>query len=156
VGCERPTAATPGSSSAKNSLPTPTPPIFGLGNPFHLTPDLSGLQQYALLSLSASAPIPHGFTADQTATFPVNAVASFEALFHPAHGFGFPAPLPAPDPHFDYAAQSIVVIGGGSNVGKLGIQFARLVGVGKIIAVAAERNAAALRALGVTHVVNRH
>jgi NADPH:quinone reductase len=41
-------------------------------------------------------------------------------------------------------------------VGKLGIQFARMVGVGRIIAVAAERNAVALKALGATHVVDRH
>jgi NADPH:quinone reductase len=131
-------------------------PIFGLGNPFHPTPDLSGLQEYALLDISASAKIPAGLTPEQAVTFPVNAVTSFEALFHPAHGFGFPAPLPGAEAGFDYGMQSILIIGGGSNVGKLGIQFAKLVGVGRIIAVASSGNEAALKALGATHVVDRH
>jgi NADPH2:quinone reductase len=131
-------------------------PIFGLGNPFHPTPDMSGLQEYALLSTAASAKIPTGLTPAQAATFPVNAVTSFEALFHPTNGFGLPAPLPAPDAGFDYATQSILIIGGGSNVGKLGIQFARLVGVGRVVVVASVENAALLKELGATHVVDRH
>jgi NADPH:quinone reductase len=130
--------------------------IFGLGNPFHPTPDQSGLQEYALLDISASAKIPTGLTPEQAVTFPVNGVTSFEALFHPAHGFGFPAPLPGAELGFDYGAQSILIVGGGSNVGKLGIQFAKMAGVGRIITVAARRNEAALKALGATHVVDRH
>jgi NADPH:quinone reductase len=131
--------------------------IFGLGNPFYPTPDMSGLQEYALLDISASAKIPAGFTPEQVVTFPVNAVTSFEALFHPTNGFGFPAPFaPTAGQGFAYATQNILVIGGGSNVGKLGIQFAKLVGVGRIISIASRKNEAGLKALGATHVVDRH
>jgi NADPH:quinone reductase len=132
--------------------------IFGLGSPLHPTPDMSGLQEYALLEVEASAKIPPGFTPEQVVTFPVNAVTSFEALFHPTMGFGFPVPSVADEERedFDYAAQTILIIGGGSNVGKLGIQFAKLVGIGRIITIASAGNTESLKALGATHVIDRH
>ncbi|KAL5314095.1 hypothetical protein ACEPPN_018519 [Leptodophora sp. 'Broadleaf-Isolate-01'] len=128
--------------------------VFGLGNPASLTPDFSGLQEYALLEAEASAKIPNGFSFDQAATFPVNVITSIGALFHPL-GFGFPAPFHESD-KTDEKDTSILIIGGGSNVGKYGIQLARLAGIGKIITIASAANEGLLKELGATHVVDRH
>ncbi|KAH9216792.1 chaperonin 10-like protein [Leptodontidium sp. 2 PMI_412] len=92
--------------------------VFGLGNPASLTPEFSGLQEYALLEAEACAKIPNGFSFDQAATFPVNVITSIGALFHPL-GFGFSAPFHESD-KTDEKDTSILIIGGGSNVGKYG------------------------------------
>ncbi|RAO71425.1 uncharacterized protein BHQ10_007437 [Talaromyces amestolkiae] len=136
--------------------------IFGQGDPMYPTPDSAGLQEYAILDADAVARVPEGVAMDDAVTFPVNATTSFEALFHPENGFGFPAPLPkdqkssSHEANIDLQAQTIVIIGGGSSVGRLGIQFARLASIGRIITVASIRNEAELRTLGATHVVDRH
>lgn len=136
--------------------------IFGQGDPMYPTPDSAGLQDYAILDADAVAKVPKGVTMDAAVTFPVNATTSFEALFHPENGFGFPAPLPEdeksslPEAHIDPQAQTVVIIGGGSSVGRLGLQFAGLAGIGRIITVASLQNEAELRSLGATHVVDRH
>ena len=134
--------------------------VFGLGSPAHQTPDMSGLQQYALLDAESTAKIPDGFTADEMVTFPVNATTSFTALFD-AKGFGFPAPPPFPQPKIGVQGISvknttILVIGGGSAVGKFAIQLAKLAGIGTIISIASSSRTAELKELGATHVVDRH
>jgi len=134
---------------------TPGDQVFGQGDPLYPTPDASGLQEYAIIEADAAAKIPPGFTMDDLVTFPINATTAFEAMFHP-RGFGFPTPSnPSPE-NYVSASKTIVVIGGGSNVGRLGIQFAKIAGVGRIITVASARNEAALRAMGATHIVDRH
>jgi len=130
--------------------------VFGLGNPLFETPDMSGLQQYALLTAESAAKIPEGFTADQMVTFPVNAVTSFSAIFN-EKGFGFPAPFPgASITDFDGASQTILVVGGGSNVGKLALQYAKLAGIGRVITIASASGTEELKKLGATHVIDRH
>ena len=124
------------------------------------TPDMAGLQEYALLNVNATAKIPESLTADQLVTLPVNAVSSFLALFH-SSGLGFAAPFPSQSSESKVAAagasqQSIVIIGAGSNVGRLAIQFAKLAGVGIIVAVASGSRVAELKELGATHVLDRH
>lgn len=47
------------------------------------------------------------------------------------------------------------MIGAGSNTGKATIEFAALVGIGRIIAVAGINNDAKLRSIGATHVIDR-
>jgi NADPH2:quinone reductase len=127
--------------------------VFGQRDPMYPTPDSAGLQEYAFLE---------GVTMDDAVTSPINATTSFEALFHSENGFGLPAPLPAeeesssPKANIDPQAQTIVIIGGGSSVGRLGIQFARLAGIGRIITVAPVRNEGELRSLGATHAIDRH
>jgi NADPH:quinone reductase len=137
---------------------TPGDQVFGQGDPLYPTPDASGLQEYAIIEADAAAKIPPGFTMDDLVTFPINATTAFEAMFH-SRGFGFPTPSndanPSPE-NFVPASKTIVVIGGGSNVGRLGIQFAKIAGIGRIITVASARNEAALRAMGATHIVDRH
>lgn len=117
---------------------------------------MSGLQQYALLSEEASAKVPKHLTTDDAASFPVNAVTSFSALFHPTGGFGFPAPFPDDEEKEDLSNETLLIIGGGSNVGRLAIQYAKLAGVGKIITIASASNKIALKAAGATHIIDRH
>lgn len=135
--------------------------VFGQGNPVYPTPDLAGLQEYAILDAEAVARLPEGVAMDDAVIFPVNATTSFEALFHPENGFGFPALLAgegsvAKKESIDPKAQTVVIIGGGPSVGRLAIQYASLVGIGRIMTVASVRNEAHLRSLGATHVVDRH
>jgi NADPH2:quinone reductase len=128
--------------------------VFGMGNPLFPTPDMSGLQQYALLSAESAGKTPPSLTLDDAVTFPVNACTSFAALFHP-NGFGFTPPFSS-KPHLWVPSQTILIIGGGSNVGKLAIQFAKLAGIQSIVTIASGANSAALQELGATHVVDRH
>jgi NADPH2:quinone reductase len=132
---------------------TPGDDVFGLGKPGNPTPDMSGLQEYALLDAESSAKIPVGFSLDEMVTFPVNAVTSYNALFH-EKGFGFPAPINTKSAPL--SPETIVIIGGGSNVGKFGIQFAKMAGIGKVVTIASAANTDTLKNLGATHVIDRH
>ena len=127
--------------------------VFGLGKPYSPTPDFSGLQEFALLDAQSSAKVPAGFSLDDMVTFPVNAVTSYAALFNDK-GFGFPSPVSTDNVSF--SEKTVVIIGGGSNVGKVGIQFAKLAGVVKVIAIASAANAEELKRIGATHVIDRH
>jgi NADPH2:quinone reductase len=118
-----------------------------------------GLQEYALLPADLAARIPDSVSLDEAATLPTIAMAAFVALFHPS-GLGLPAPYSPREEieAFGYAQRSLVVIGGGSNCGKVAIQMAALLaGFGTIVAVASKtpEGEAELRALGATHVVDR-
>lgn len=91
------------------------------------------------------------------ATLASNSVAALVALFHET-GLGLRPPFGELDNtlNADYSKEQIVIVGGGSQTGKFAIQFARLAGIGKIIAVAGMENDATLRKLGATHVIDRH
>ena len=134
--------------------------VFGIGNPLSRLPDIAGLQEYALLNARGTAKLPDGISFEGASSFPVNAVTSAAAVFHP-NGHDFAAPFPerefglTPDLSSN-TSRAIVVIGGGSNVGKLAIQFARIAKVGRVITVASAKNEAHLRKLGATHVIDRH
>jgi NADPH2:quinone reductase len=128
--------------------------VFGLGSPVSPVPDESGLQQYALLDAECSAKIPTGYDFDQMATIPVNAATSFSALFN-EQGFGFPMPG-FKKAEWDPKSETILVIGGGSNVGKMAIQYGKLIGLGKILTIASATNTSALKELGATYVIDRH
>jgi NADPH2:quinone reductase len=82
-------------------------------------------------------------------------LTSFAALFHPDY-LGFPAPQSEEAKTFDFASQTIVIVGAGSNVGKFGVQWAKVAGLGKIIVVASITHEQDLKAMGATHVVDRH
>lgn len=116
-----------------------------------------GLQQYALVPADLAAPIPESVSLDEAATLPTIAMAAFVALFDPS-GLGLPAPSSKEESEaFGYERRSLVVIGGGSNCGRLAIQLARLARFGTIVAVASKtpEREEELRALGATHVVDR-
>ena len=128
--------------------------IFGQASVEYPTPDQAGLQQYAVLDITATAKVPAGFTEDQVVTLPVNATTSFIALFHTSTGFGFDAPFG--NGNYNNANQTLVIIGAGTNVGKLAIQFAKLARITSIIAIASKAREQELIALGATCVINRH
>ncbi|KAL2871397.1 zinc-binding alcohol dehydrogenase family protein [Aspergillus lucknowensis] len=121
-------------------------------------PDQGGLQQYVVLHADYAAKIPDGLSFDEAATIPVNAVAGFVALFHES-GFGLtPAEFNSGQESVDYSNETILVIGGGSNTGKFGLQFAKLAGFGRVVTTASTRDAAKvdyLKSLGATHVIDR-
>ncbi|KAE8452260.1 hypothetical protein EG329_000960 [Mollisiaceae sp. DMI_Dod_QoI] len=127
--------------------------IFGLGFPLAPSPDETGLQQYAILKTINVAKLPPGFSFDQIVTFPVNATTSYAALFS-EKGFGFPTPSDSPQKSL--STEAILVIGGGSSVGKLAIQLAKMAGVGQILAVASSSGAEELLSIGATHIIDRH
>lgn len=129
--------------------------IYGLGNALALSPNFSGLQEYALLSADGSSIVPEGFTDDQVATLPVNATTSFWALFH-SNWLNFPHPAPDTKDKRDLSNEKLVIIGAGSNVGRLAVQFAKLAGIGTIIGVASISREAELKDMGATHVLDRH
>lgn len=113
-----------------------------------------GLQEYAVLDSRFAAKVPSGFTDAQMASVPTNYFTSAVALFD-ATCFGIPAPwLPAAK-SFDYKSTSVLILGGGSNTGKFGIQLAALAGIGNIIVVAGLKGEADIKALGATHVIDR-
>jgi NADPH2:quinone reductase len=72
-----------------------------------------------------------------------------------AAGLNIPFPGTPESKSFDYASQKLVIIGGGSNTGKLAIQFARIANIGTIIAIASLSGAEELKSLGATHVIAR-
>jgi NADPH2:quinone reductase len=72
-----------------------------------------------------------------------------------AAGFDWPFPETTDSKNFDYASQKVVIIGGGSNTGKLAIQFAKIAGIGTIIATASLTGAEELKSYGATHVIAR-
>lgn len=113
----------------------------------------NALQEYAVVDVDLSAAVPASVSDDGAATLPCNVIAPLVALFGP-HTLAFPAPWTAAASHFDYAAQTLLVVGGGTSCGKLGVQLARLAGVGRIVVVGGD--AALLRSYGATHVVSRH
>jgi len=107
-----------------------------------------------VLSLTPLAKVPQGFTVDQVVTLPTNPMTSFLVLFTSEQGFNYAPPWePRAGSEKDDA---IVIIGGGTVVGKFGVQFARLAGIGRIIVVAGEDNAGELKDMGATHVISRH
>ena len=128
--------------------------VFGISSIKGTNSDQAGLQQYAILDETAIAQSPAGFSEEQVVTLPINVVTSWVVLFSEA-GFGFPAPLSKEAKSFDYAAKSIVIIGGGSNVGKFAVQLAAIAGIGKIVAIAGASNKNALMKMGATHVIDR-
>lgn len=121
-----------------------------------MSPDTAGLQEYALLDSRVTGRVPTNISDDEAVTLPVCCIAAFVALFH-SSGHGIPPPFDTNEAkNFDYTSQSIVIIGGGSNCGKMGMQFASLAGIGKVIAVAGLSNTEKLNSYGATHAVDRH
>lgn len=118
-------------------------------------PKAGGLQEFTTISGEYAAIVPQNLSTTDAALYPINAMTSANAIFTPA-GFNFPFPGTPGSEAFDYKSQKIAIVGGGSNTGKLAIQFAHIAGVGTIIAIASQSNEALLRSYGATHVIDRH
>ncbi|KAK5685534.1 hypothetical protein LTS10_003615 [Elasticomyces elasticus] len=130
--------------------------VFGTSNIDYATPDQAGLQEYAVLQTDSIALTPKGFSDEQVATLGINVPTAAVALFT-GFGFNFPPPWNGDFESFDFSSLTIVVLGAGTNIAKLFIRLAtKLLGVGKIIAVASLSNADELKEAGAAHVVDRH
>jgi NADPH2:quinone reductase len=128
--------------------------VFGYPN-FDL--DGQGSQQYSVLGVGPFAKVPSSISDDQAATIPVNLLAPVIALFHPNKlGFAPPFSKVPSTKDIDNAAQTLLIVGGGSACGKFGVQLAKLAGIGKIVAIASLSNESELKSYGATHVVDRH
>ncbi len=130
--------------------------------------DYAGAREYALIETRSSAKVSDcGFgdgkdAIEKTVTMPTNAVAAVWG-FVDKTGFGLPLSSvfggTAEDRKmdgFDASQYDLVVIGGGSQLGKLVVQFARIMGWRKIIVVAAKKNEVELKGMGATVVMDRH
>ncbi|KAF2665555.1 GroES-like protein [Microthyrium microscopicum] len=115
---------------------------------------LGSIQEFAVVDGRYAAIVPEGITDAEAALYPINAVTSAKVLFT-SEGLGFPLPGTAEAASFDFSAQHIVILGGGTNCGKLAIQFARLAGIGRIVVTASASSGPLLRDLGATCVVDR-
>lgn len=128
--------------------------VFGISSFVAVSSDQAGLQEYAVLNANAIAKTPKGFSDEQVVSLPINLVTSAAVLFT---GTGFDIPPPyVPQKDFDYAGTSVVIIGGGTNVGQFAVQLARIAGIGKVIVIAGAANNDRLKSMGATHVIDRH
>ena len=115
--------------------------------------DQKGLQQYAVLDEVYAAKVPEGISEHDAAAVPTNVIAALVGLFDPI-GLGIPAPWTTAAASFDYAATSLLIVGGGTNCGQFAVQLARMAGIGQIVTVGG--NKSELSSRGVTRVVDRH
>ncbi|KAL8926661.1 MAG: hypothetical protein Q9208_002735 [Pyrenodesmia sp. 3 TL-2023] len=133
--------------------------VFGQTNYLKRSNDQSGLQEYALLDAYTVAPVPSNLSDDDGASLVCNFITPFWAIFG-ADGLALPFPFEDEDEDkkaIEYGAQTIVVVGAGSNCGKYAVQICALAGFGRIIVTAdAARSGNELRSYGATHVVDRH
>ena len=127
--------------------------IFGYGDVS--MPDQLGTQEYCILEAFETDKVPRNVTIEEAATFPLNPMTSFFAMFS-KQGWDMPPPFKGWETEFDYAAQSVVVVGAGSATGRAALQFAKLVGIGTVVGVASKASEQLLLSYGATHVINRH
>ncbi|KAK4506279.1 hypothetical protein PRZ48_000009 [Zasmidium cellare] len=92
----------------------------------------NGLQEYAVLNEQFTARIPDSITDDEAATLPTSIIASLVALFH---DLPIPAPWTKDASDFDYAAKTLLIVGGGSVAGRYAVQLAKLAKIGRIVVV---------------------
>lgn len=126
--------------------------VFGQSS-FEKGSPQNGSQEYCVLDSAFTAKIPAGISADEAATLPVNACTSAISLFDEAN-LAIPAPWTPSAATFDYAAQSLLIVGGGTACGKFGVQLAALAGIGTIVVVGGPEDE--LKSFGATHVLSRH
>ena len=111
----------------------------------------NGLQEYAVADVDFLARIPDSISDDEAATLPTNIIAPLVALFDTLE---IPAPWNDAAKKFDHANTSLLVVGGGSNCGKFGVQLAKIAGIGRIVVVGG--NETEMQDYGATHVLDRH
>ena len=129
--------------------------------------DFAGAREYALIDTRSSAKVSdcafgEGEEAvDKALAMPTNAVAALWGFIDQT-GFGLPASSVFGETEqerkqdgFDASQHDLVVIGGGSQTGKLVVQFAKIMGWRKIIVVAGKNNEDELKRLGATDVIDR-
>jgi NADPH:quinone reductase len=128
--------------------------VFGISSYVPTSSDQCGLQEYAVLNANAIALIPTGSTDEQVVSFPINLVTSAAVLFTKT-GFDLSPPYLQQEGS-DLTNKTVVIVGGGTNVGQFATQLARIAGIGKIIVVAGAANFDKLMLMGATHTIDRN
>ncbi|EPT05363.1 hypothetical protein FOMPIDRAFT_1021609 [Fomitopsis schrenkii] len=116
-------------------------------------------QQYALGYAASTSKIPDSLSFDQAASIPLTLSTASIALYHPQGAMNGTAALTPPwevGGRGKYRGHPTVVFGGATSVGQYAIQLLKLSGFSPIITTASPRNAAWLRELGATHVLDRN
>jgi NADPH:quinone reductase len=124
--------------------------------------DLAGLREYTIVDVRCSAKVDGtGGNVDDAITIPTNAVASLWGFIDKT-GFGFPVQGAFGKTEedrkrdgFDASKEDFLVVGGGSQIGRLTVQFAKLMGFKRIMVVAGKGNETMLKKMGATHIVDR-
>ncbi|KAJ3512077.1 hypothetical protein NLJ89_g3734 [Agrocybe chaxingu] len=118
-----------------------------------------GFQQFVLSPAATTAKasqIPPNISYDEAASIPVALSTAYVGLYnHHPYGAGLSAPLSRADED-KYSGEPFVVLGGGSSVGQLAIQLAKLSGFSPIITTASLKHADFLKSLGATHTFDRN
>jgi NADPH:quinone reductase len=127
--------------------------VFGFGHP--QSPDELGTQEYCLLDIDQTAKVPSNVSLDEAATFPLNPMTSFFAMFS-VQGLNLPFPDFGNKGDVDNSGVTLVIIGAGAATGKFALQLAKLAGIGRVIAIASKSNETQLKSLGATIVIDRH
>lgn len=114
--------------------------IFGqssLTDNHTLCVDNSGLQEYAHVDVRYAARVPAtGLSDDETVTFPTNIVPVWVAFFHLPY-FGFPDPYHPDAKTVDFMMiKTVLIVDGGSNIGRLSTKVAKFLGFGRTVVVA--------------------
>ncbi|KAJ2982891.1 hypothetical protein NQ176_g1095 [Zarea fungicola] len=139
---------------------------MGQADIFQGGPDAGGLQQYTILEERFSCKVPSDWANEEASTLPSNLSAAAIAFFsssgsplnvmNEAGGLGLPPPWTKEAATFGFPQKTILIIGAGAATGKFGVQLAKILGFGTIIAVAGPRNATELQKIGATHIIDRH
>ncbi|KAH9847266.1 GroES-like protein [Lenzites betulinus] len=116
-------------------------------------------QQYTTVPEDLAAIIPEHITFDQAASLPLALCTDVMLLYnqHPApenQGLRL-KPVWEPEGATAYAGTPAFILGGAASLGQVAIQLAKLAGHNPIIATASPHNAALLKSLGATHVLDR-
>ena len=128
--------------------------VFTYGNWLETGHFQNGTTQYATADEAYTAKVPAHLTEHDVATLPVNISASAIALFDVRFGLGIPPPWNSEAESCDKANTTLLIIGGGSNCGRLGVQLAKTAGIGNIVVLGGKEDE--LKKWGATHVLDRH
>ncbi|KAI0671358.1 GroES-like protein [Trametes maxima] len=114
-------------------------------------------QQYGIVPAEIVAKIPDHISFEQAASVPLALDTAVIGMYNhnpQAQSLGFTAPWEEGG-STAFAGQPALIIGGASSVGQYAIQMAKLSGFSPVITTASLHNAALLKALGATHIVDR-
>ncbi|KAH9885808.1 GroES-like protein [Cubamyces lactineus] len=116
-------------------------------------------QQYAVVPADLTALIPAHISFEEAATIPMGLTTDVLVLYNqspaPENLSLRLTPIWEPEGTTVYAGTPAFIVGGASPLGQYAIQLAKLAGHDPIITTASPHNAALLRSLGATHVLDR-
>ncbi|KAH8112689.1 GroES-like protein [Phellopilus nigrolimitatus] len=120
--------------------------------------DKATFQQYTTVPAEITAKLPSNISFDQAASVPLGLATAAIGLYEArvAKGLEKLTPPWVAGGKGRYSGKPIVIFGGSGSVGQYVIQLAKLSGFAPIVTTASPHNAALLRSLGATHIVDRN